>query len=234
MRRRNLIALFAGAALVGRPCRGRARAARSRRAAGPAGHRLSQPRLCGGRSIAAEWALGRIEAAGFYRRPECCDRVPLRRGEQPACAVSRSRADRASGGGDGRVRVARGRAGEEGDRMRPDRLCPRLRPGANRPRRQLQPAGRQRDRSSHVRGRGNFEAPGIAARGPPAARSGRLSRPLSEDPSGTGGTPPGGSGRPTTTHPGSARRDEDEIEKAFATMAERQVRGLLGASQYFR
>ena len=51
----------------------------------------------------------------------------------------------------------------------------------------LQPAGRQRDGGPHVPG--NFEAPGIAARNPPAARSDRLSRLRSGDASGTGGTP---------------------------------------------
>ena len=57
-----------------------------------------------------------------------------------------------------------------------------------------------------LRARGNFEAPGIAARNPPAARSDRLSR-RSADVIDAGGTPPGGSSRPSgrTAHPGSAR-----------------------------
>src|SRR5437764_4152035 len=41
---------------------------------------------------------------------------------QRASAISRSRADRASGGAVGRVRVDLGSGGEEGDRNHPDRL----------------------------------------------------------------------------------------------------------------
>ena len=110
------------------------------------------------------------------------------------------------------------------------------RPGAAGPRRKLQPAGRQRDGNARLRDRNNSEAPGIAARNPPAARSDRLSR-RSE----TQATPEQlrqveaaaqAVGQPILVLHG---RNEDEIEKAFATMAERQVRGLLyGASKYFQ
>jgi hypothetical protein len=52
---------------------------------------------------------------------------------------------------------------EEGNRNHPDHVRHRLRSSGAGPRRQLQPSGRQRDGSVHLRDRGNFEAPGTAA-----------------------------------------------------------------------
>src|SRR5262245_27245837 len=65
------------------------------------------------------------------------------------------------------------------------------------PRRKLQPAGRQRDGSARLHDRGNFEEPGIAARGPPAGWSDRFSRRSGDAiDAGATATPRGGSSRP--------------------------------------
>ena len=165
--------------------------------------------------------LRRTGATGLCRRPECCDRVSIRRGQLDRLPVSRGRAGRGfrrrcagRGRGAGRSR------GEEGDQRRSRSCSARgLRPGAARASSQASAARAATRREYHLSRPSWSKAPGAAARAPAAARTDRVSLVDPRMP----GTPP--QVRDVETAAQTARAtDSGDAQRPATTMSRRRSR----------